>query len=485
MAAVDHEAIHGPRLEASRKEIRLLRILYSCSHTFQGSQGQTDDNVHCHMVKTYLDENDPTQPLFNALSYAWGDHRNLANITINGKTMSVGSNLEKALRHLRDHHIHRTDGLPLWVDALCINQEDDEERDEQVQMMRDIYRRAHRVFCWLGEGDFDTDWVMPLLRDETFRSHVKTAAWETDTVPAASIVRATAVTIQDICMRSWWARLWVVQEVMLATRDPIFVTGCEYISWSEYMSVFEDLWLLRDRIAYTTAYQTAKSALCIAYPFSIGKYEAWSYPPGITASRWKERRDGIQESGYSSLSSTYQHGNLLRQHATVEADYVYAVRALLPAEEQHLIKVDYSKPYMRVFHDAMIVAWTSPLSAKDLPGLVRELSFRRVNIDSRAGDAPSWVPDLSQLHGQDKWSIYTSRRSVWKTRNIQLSSDKQTLTLRGIAFDAVSETLSVGFGRSPDNNVVSVVRMGDLRRAVEMTTAALNREIPPTNALYR
>lgn len=115
-------------------------------------------------------------------------------------------------------------------------------------MMRDIYRRAHRVFCWLGEGDIDTDWVIPLLRDASFGSHVKTTARGTDAVPAASIVRATAVTIQDICMRSWWARLWVVQEVMLATQDPIFIAGGESILWSEYlgnyMSVFEDLCII-------------------------------------------------------------------------------------------------------------------------------------------------------------------------------------------------------------------------------------------------
>lgn len=165
IVAVDHEAIHGTRLDPSKKQIRLLQIFPRNLHPPQDPGDPDDDTVYCQMFKTCLDENDPRPPVFNALSYAWGIPDNLANIVINGKATSVRSNLESALCHLRDYHVWATRGFPLWVDALCINQEDDEERNNQVEMMGDIYLGAHRVLAWLGEGDVDTYWLVPSLRD--------------------------------------------------------------------------------------------------------------------------------------------------------------------------------------------------------------------------------------------------------------------------------------------------------------------------------
>lgn len=88
-------------------------------------------------------------PAFEALSYCWGDPFCKVSITCNGAILHITGNLDSALRHLRQPDSHRM----LWIDALCINQEDLLERSQQVAIMRHIYRQADEVIVWLGEED--------------------------------------------------------------------------------------------------------------------------------------------------------------------------------------------------------------------------------------------------------------------------------------------------------------------------------------------
>jgi hypothetical protein len=75
---------------------------------------------------------------YTALSYAWGDPNVTAPILVNGVECQITTNLESALRHIRDDINH----LVIWVDAICINQRDTLERNHQVQLMRNIYSYA-------------------------------------------------------------------------------------------------------------------------------------------------------------------------------------------------------------------------------------------------------------------------------------------------------------------------------------------------------
>jgi hypothetical protein len=67
-------------------------------------------------------------------------------IFVNDKEFKIGENLFQALRHLRQPSASRM----LWIDAICINQSDISERNQQVQQMADVYTRAHRVIAWIG-----------------------------------------------------------------------------------------------------------------------------------------------------------------------------------------------------------------------------------------------------------------------------------------------------------------------------------------------
>jgi len=93
--------------------------------------GQLDELVNCSLITCSINDG----PVYEALSYAWGDRIRGYPIALNGLPFIVFDNLGQALHQLRDTEHDRT----LWIDAICINQSDLEERSSQVQKMQQIY----------------------------------------------------------------------------------------------------------------------------------------------------------------------------------------------------------------------------------------------------------------------------------------------------------------------------------------------------------
>lgn len=86
---------------------------------------------------------------YHCLSYVWGDASDRVPISLNGQAFSITRNLWIALRRLRWYG--QLDYL--WVDAICINQDDMYEKSQQVRKMADIYSQTQEVIIWLGEDD--------------------------------------------------------------------------------------------------------------------------------------------------------------------------------------------------------------------------------------------------------------------------------------------------------------------------------------------
>ncbi|KAF5246480.1 hypothetical protein FANTH_6852 [Fusarium anthophilum] len=123
-------------LRISSRQIRLLTIL------------STTPEISCQLeVADFGDELS-----FNALSYVWGDPSVTKTILINEHPIQVTTNLLSALKYA-PYHLSRSKSatsLKLWVDAICINQADKDEKGHQVSMMKDIYSQSGVVLCWLG-----------------------------------------------------------------------------------------------------------------------------------------------------------------------------------------------------------------------------------------------------------------------------------------------------------------------------------------------
>ncbi|KAE8442466.1 hypothetical protein EG329_003309 [Mollisiaceae sp. DMI_Dod_QoI] len=100
------------------------------------------DPIVCSVARVTFSQ----RPNFEALSYRWGTEDADMTISINGRTFFVRRNLHDALLFLRRF----SRSLPVWIDAICINQEDIAERNWQVRIMPHIYSRATTVLVWLG-----------------------------------------------------------------------------------------------------------------------------------------------------------------------------------------------------------------------------------------------------------------------------------------------------------------------------------------------
>lgn len=109
-------------------------------------------------------------PLFEALSYTWGSAENLRNIFIGCLglcTLPMTPNLAEAPTYLRYEDRPRN----LWIDAICVNQQDLKERGLQVRIMADIYSKATRVVAWLGPEFTDSSMAINCINE--INSHVR------------------------------------------------------------------------------------------------------------------------------------------------------------------------------------------------------------------------------------------------------------------------------------------------------------------------
>lgn len=87
--------------------------------------------------------------VYEALSYVWGDSSITRTILLEGREFQVTTNLYSALRRLRYPDYTRI----IWIDAICINQSNLEERSQQVLLMKNIYEGAEEVLMWMGDSE--------------------------------------------------------------------------------------------------------------------------------------------------------------------------------------------------------------------------------------------------------------------------------------------------------------------------------------------
>ncbi|KAF4437259.1 heterokaryon incompatibility [Fusarium acutatum] len=176
----------------------------------------------------------PSQPAFEALSYAWGGQSEPVVATVQGEAgeslgnIKLGKNLATALRHLRYQDKERV----LWVDAICINQNDDVERATQVLRMSNIYQDCSRVIIWLGPEKHGIGLLFSELAhigsqiEKTTNGLIMSTPdttdfswWQSDV--SVSFSDEVWPAMKKLGDRSWFHRLWTVQEAIMANRDSI------------------------------------------------------------------------------------------------------------------------------------------------------------------------------------------------------------------------------------------------------------------------
>lgn len=164
--------------------VRLLRLLPSSDEI---------SRIECQLITLPLLGSGSTHP-YEALSYVWGPEDNNQLISIDGsKELLVTANLHVALLHLRHCFLERI----LWIDAICINQKDNDEKGQQVRSMANIYARASRVIVWLGEAADNSHRALEVILEIAGGQSTDTASDESNEQ------------VLTLLERPWFQRIWV------------------------------------------------------------------------------------------------------------------------------------------------------------------------------------------------------------------------------------------------------------------------------------
>ncbi|CAO2651423.1 Nn.00g039930.m01.CDS01 [Neocucurbitaria sp. VM-36] len=205
----------------SEREIRVLDLL----------QGDWNDDVKCDTRVVSLDANIG----YETLSYVWGESPATDSIELSGQRILITPNLCSALRRLRYPEKKRT----IWIDQLCINQKDSDEKAYQVSLMRDIYRACSHCVMWLGEipGSSqgfcleDAEAAIAFIRsvaekelplaNERSRSPALDQLDEPEKLPTLfqsgpkGEAARRAFAAFAMYGNPWWQRIWTIQEAIL------------------------------------------------------------------------------------------------------------------------------------------------------------------------------------------------------------------------------------------------------------------------------
>lgn len=236
----------GPSLyrELLGSDIRLLTI----------HAGEDDEEIECELEQLALD----TKPEYYALSYVWGDQYKRRPILVNRQRFDVTANLYDALHHLRQQYVRWDSAFSIWIDAICINQEDIDEKSRQVTRMTDIYILSRQVIIWLGANDEQSDQSIKLLFEMasvkvstpsmTSEAFLETSSsseeedqipddvWsdDDDQIPDGKLVAHIAL----LGARPWFSRIWTVQEACLGVQDPILWAGRYCVAMEDLVNLF-------------------------------------------------------------------------------------------------------------------------------------------------------------------------------------------------------------------------------------------------------
>ena len=370
MANIASDELYQP-LSSRDTEIRLLSF----------STGHGTELLSCTLHHALL-----TPDLhYEALSYTWGDETATMEIIVNGKKTRIRRNLYKALLQFREKH---TEHDRLWVDALCIDQDNISERNEQVKRMRQIYRYAHQIIVWLGVEKEDSDLAMELAID--FESNAESVAWVSQSLaqPGSYMHWKALGRLLDSFNRPYWRRLWVVQEIISARKCEVY---CGYHATTlQALDKIGDAFDEAMRLWPTEKILPDHQKLTDLTP--LGASGPWLMSNAV-------KRD--ETCPFYDLQWYF-----LWNRCQDPRDKVYALASLseIAPSNERTLHIDYSQSVNQVFGDAAraVIKSKDRLDVLCLCGSQADPPQNRPHQEEAA--LPSWVPDLRIGALQTSWN---------------------------------------------------------------------------------
>ncbi|KAI0131844.1 heterokaryon incompatibility protein-domain-containing protein [Xylariales sp. AK1849] len=360
-------------------------------------------------------------PRYEALSYVWGDQTDLVDIELSGRVFAVTRNLYVALCRLR----LRSDVRPVWIDQLCIEQKDYEEKSTQVRLMRQIYSQCSSGLIWLGElrEDISERDAADVVEYMDYLDALMSGGSENLTKPIFTSCKTDferfLTSLKSMSRREcpWWTRIWTVQEAILP-RKAMLLWGPFQVSW--------DIFLRGARTFTFKSFQETDIACDLNFE------EQWAM---FDIFRWVKPLADVKDQAPDPIRiMTRWRGRL----ATDPCDKVYALSGLnqagtLPSSEACDYKLTPAQVYTSVTKDLL-----------QFYGNLRPLSISpRVPKLQATQGVPSWALDLNSHRGF--WTPWTTDPCLYENSNANRGMpssliryrDGDVLEIEGVIVDTV------------------------------------------------
>ncbi|ESZ91929.1 hypothetical protein SBOR_7674 [Sclerotinia borealis F-4128] len=385
-------------LDYETDEIRLIRILPSSTK---------DDSVHCQLIHTAFNK----APNYQALSYTWGAKIAPEPIMINGKRLRATENLLGALKRLRCSQMGDEENL-LWVDAICIDQSNIPERNDQIAKMRTIFQNAQAVPIWIGAENDNSSLAIRLAKDLNVRSRNQVIAMLHDTS-----IHDQLMALIILFRRQYWWRIWVIQEVACA-KEAIVLCGDESISLTELSNTC-DIFKREEHLLLSIYLKSS----------SFVRTLTTGGPKGLQVSRYQVP-DAIEPPLFELLLS---HKS---KKSSDPRDKVYA-----------LVGISNSRNYFGQINYSLSVRHVYTHTARHIIHHSQRLDIICVNQKAPDGDdLPSWVPNWTRPHRNQQPTIVGLQHSEPhfmasgdSHANVQFLQDGYVLRTPGVIIDKVKK----------------------------------------------
>ena len=393
-------------------------------------------------------------PLYQALSYTWDDPLYNARtrekpsfpIDCDGQILEITANLQDALLHLSTS-TDEPNVMPrlskddfLWVDAICINQTDDDERGSQVAIMAQIFQQAQSVIIWLGKQDDhsrDAQSVLSTLASLTEEQAKSVTSYTLEneqayrTLGINTIKKREWLNLVTLMQRSWFTRAWTVQEAVVG-KEIIVLCGHQNIPWSMFVAASTFLRLSRWYLPLTVL-AVSETSLKESKEATLSPQTIIGLHPQIL----ENLRNGSVPIDFDVMLDISRHLN-----AKDARDHVFAVLGMddpmaTSANADLIIVPNYKKSVSEVFVDA---AWKLIRDRDDLYilSLVEDRISPQINI------LPSWVPDWSANLTPIPIGGHNKLQRRWcASKGIQwlqpIAATRNQLSIQGFCFDKIVE----------------------------------------------
>lgn len=311
---------------------------------------------------------DDDAPIYEALSYTWGAAVKTERLYCQQGYLDVTNNLHSAFFRLRRKNSSRL----LWVDAICVNQDDLAERGQQVQLMQRIYQQAKQVVVWLGEISDDSD--LEKLEGG------KDPAWTISKISGGSLYLPLSW-LQHF-NRPWFLRVWIIQEVAFAQKVQV-IHGQQIIPWKDFATISKEYIVKRD------VNDTSN------YPHFNGDLNNAMILPYFISTVHKRFREKKPIPLLELLDLT------IKFKATDSRDKIYALLSITTRDARQSLIPDYEILLSDVYIN---VARYFVMESKSLRFLRYAQPFHRDK------ELPSWVPDWSR--STEKWVLFEQDDNV-------------------------------------------------------------------------